>query len=350
MKGQPNRTQSGGFLGHYVISAGGSRAILAGCGSIFACRLAGIEWESIGGVSGGSIPAALLASGMQPAQLLQFALNVDFREMCVQTAGSFETILAILMKEYHEKPENRTSYGVMETDKLAIFMDSQVSSWPDKFWTMAVDGHSQIVFNKNGIFEYTDDGVCIQLSDKPAPIGLAIQATCAIPGVTKPPKFQERYLFDGAFSKFGMCPVGLPIKYFGIDPSKIVAVCVGEDMMEGTAGLLRRFWKWLWGVQPDTSWGPHTQGVIDIHPHIDHIHALRFDLSADEKWLAILDGFSETVHALASAGVLKGERLHNALTLISELPDAEKTVLAELGKPQQFAQKAERCFKNHGLI
>jgi len=39
MKAQPNGAETGGFSAHYVISAGGSRAILAGCGSIFASQL-----------------------------------------------------------------------------------------------------------------------------------------------------------------------------------------------------------------------------------------------------------------------------------------------------------------------
>ncbi len=351
MKALPDRNiSSGGCLAHYVISAGGSRAILAGCGSIFANQLAGIEYQSIGGVSGGSIPAILLASGMKPAQLLKFALDVDFREKCVNTAGTFKTILAILLKEYHEHPENRTPHGIMETEKLGEFIDELVPVWPDKFWTMAVDGHSIIVFKKDGIFEYTDHGSCIKLADDPGSTGFAVRATCTIPGITKAPLFGDRYLFDGAFSKYGMCPVAVPIDHFGVAPKDIIGVCVGEDLMEGVTGVLRGFWKWVWGVKPDTSWGPHTKGVIDVHPHVDHIHALRFELSADEKWLAVLDGFACTVHTLAAHGLLKGERLHKALTMLSSLPDLKSAVLGSLGEKQVLAHHAERLFKEHGLL
>lgn len=350
MNALPDRKDSGGSVAHYVISAGGSRAILAGCGSIFASHLAGIEWQTIGGVSGGSIPAILLASGMKPAQLLQFALQVDFREKCVTTAGTFETMLAILLKEYHEHPKNRTGYGVMETDKLGEFIDSLVPVWPDKFWTMAVDGDDQIVFKKDGIFRYDPQGNCTKLADDPGSTGFAIRATCTIPGITKAPKFRGHYVYDGAFSKDGLCPVRVPIRHFGFAPTSIVGLCVGEDLMEGVAGMLRRFWKWVWGVQADTSWGPGTEGVIDIHPHINHIHALRFELSADEKWLAVLEGFSTTVHAYAAAGVLKGEKLHKALALMSSLPDLKNAVLADIGQPQKLAEHAERSFSEHGLI
>ena len=350
MKALPDRDASGRFLAHYVISAGGSRAILAGCGSIFAAHMAGIEWESIGGVSGGSIPAILLAAGVPPARLLQIALDVDFRSKCVQTAGKLETLLAVLMKEYHEHPGNRTGYGVLETDKLAEFIDELVPVWPEKFWTMAVDGHSQIVFKKDGIYKYDVDGTCTKLADDPGKPGFAIQATCAIPGVTKAPKLNGVHLYDGAYSRHGMCPVGVPIEHWKVAPHKIVGVCVGEDMVHGVAGFFRNIWKWIWGTSGDTSWGPHTEGVIEVHPHIDHIHALRFDLSADEKWLAILEGFAETVHSLAGRGLLKGEKLHEALTLLSSLPNLQNAVLAELGKPQVLSEAAEKSFSRHGLI
>lgn len=350
MKALPDRDETGRFLAHYVISAGGSRAILAGCGSIFACQMAGINWDSIGGVSGGSIPAVLLAAGISPARLLQIALDIDFRSKCVNTAGKLETVLAILAKEYHEHPGNRTGYGVMETDKLAQFIDDLVPVWPEKFWTMAVDGESQVVFKKDGIYKYDVDGKCTKLSDDPGKPGFAIQATCAIPGVTKAPKLNGVHLYDGAYSRHGMCPVGVPIEHWGVKPSNIVGVCVGEDLATGIGGFLKRIWQWIWGTKPDTSWGPQTDGVIEVHPHIDHIHALRFDLSADEKWLAILEGFAETVHALAGRGLLKGEKLHEALTLLSSLPNLQDAVLAELGKPQVLSEQAKEAFAKHGLI
>jgi len=350
MKALLNRYKSGGPLAHYLISAGGSRAILAGCGSVFACHLAGLEFESIGGVSGGSLPAVLYASGMSTARLLECALDVDFRDKCVSTAGKWETMLAIIMKEYHEHPENRNAYGVMETGKLAEYIDALVPTWPEKFWTMAVDGDKQIVFNKKGIFEYAADGKCTQLASDPGKVGFAIQATCAIPGITKPPRLGKRYLYDGAFSKYGICPVGLPIAHFGIKPWQIIGMSVGEDKIKGMIGFVRKLWQKAWGIKPDTSWGSHTEGVLDIHPMVEHIHALRFDLSSDEKWLAILDGFNKTVLELAAAGLLKGEKLHKALILLSSLPKLKDAVFAEIGKPQLLAEKAEQCFIEHGLL
>lgn len=350
MNALPGRTETGSSVAHYVISAGGSRAILAGCGSIFASEIAGIDWQTIGGVSGGSIPAVLLASGMKPAQLLELALKIDFRQMCVSTAGTWETLLAILLKEYHENPKNRTGYGVMETDKLGQFIDTLVPVWPEKFWTMAVDGDDQIVFRKDGIFRYDKNGKCTQLASDPGSTGFAVRATCTIPGITKAPKFMGKYIFDGAFSRFGLCPVGLPIEFYGTRPDSIVGVCVGEDLDKGFSGMLRNAWKWFWGVGPDPSWSERTAGVIDVHPHIDHIHALRFELSSDEKWLAVLEGFSETVKVYAERGVLKGERLHKALSVMSSLPNLKRAVLAASHKPQLLTQQAERTFAEHGLL
>ncbi len=349
MKASPDRNKSGGFLAHYVLSAGGSRAILAGCGSALACHMAGLEYASIGGVSGGSLPAILLAAGMKPADFLRIALDVDFREMCENKAGKFESLLAILMKEYHEHPENRTGYGIYDTDKLGKYIESHVTSWPDKFWTMAVDGHTQILFSKDGVFEKGSDGRWIQLSNQPAPIGLAIQATCAIPGLMKPTVYQGRHLYDGAFTKDGICPVRVPVSFFGAKYHEVIGCSTGEDIIPGFTGKFLRWWKWFWKIQPDTSWGVDTADVIDIRPGVHHIHALRFDLSRDEKWLAIIDGFSSTIHELADHGLLTGQRHKDALELLSALPSMKGKELAKIDQRQVLTERAEHHFARHGL-
>ena len=60
---------------HLVCGSGGSRAILAGTGAILALNVAGHKkFHSVGGISGGSIPTALLALGMDSKELTRFCL------------------------------------------------------------------------------------------------------------------------------------------------------------------------------------------------------------------------------------------------------------------------------------
>ncbi|MBX9689569.1 MAG: hypothetical protein K2X27_22860, partial [Candidatus Obscuribacterales bacterium] len=55
-----------------VISSGGATAVLAGVGAALGCAAAGIyKFRRVGGVSGGSIFASLLASGLCARQLLK---------------------------------------------------------------------------------------------------------------------------------------------------------------------------------------------------------------------------------------------------------------------------------------
>lgn len=52
---------------HLVIEQGGTRALVTGMGATLALRAAGLKsWSTIGGISGGSIPAILMASKLNP--------------------------------------------------------------------------------------------------------------------------------------------------------------------------------------------------------------------------------------------------------------------------------------------
>ena len=67
---------------HLVIGAGGTRAFLTGMGAVTALRLSGLQnWATIGGVSGGSIPALFMAAGLSPIDLIDRLLDIDFRNL-----------------------------------------------------------------------------------------------------------------------------------------------------------------------------------------------------------------------------------------------------------------------------
>ncbi len=74
---------------HLVCGSGGTRAFLTGAGAILACDTAGVKkWDSIGGVSGGSIISALYAGGMSAPQLVEEVIGYDFATLFRQTVPS----------------------------------------------------------------------------------------------------------------------------------------------------------------------------------------------------------------------------------------------------------------------
>lgn len=331
-----------------VVSSGGSRAILGGGGAIAGLHMAGItEWQSIGGISGGSIPALMLAGGASPSTLIRRAMDCDFSSLVERKAGLFGTVMAFLLKEHYEVRNPRPVEGILATDKLADFVESFHPTWPKNFWTVAAAGTSQIMFTADGVREYRADGAVIQISDKPAPVGLAIRATCTIPGIITAVKFGDHYLYDGAHTKDGMCPVGIPIRYMDAPANKTIGCCLGEDFSHGVIGVVRRFWRWVWGVASEPDWGPETAGVISIRPKITHIHALKFTLSDDQKWLAVLLGFRATVYRLHREGLLKGERLEAVNSMLREIGDFDSIPLAKPGQEQRLAPRAEAAFAKY---
>lgn len=335
---------------HLVLGAGGTRAILAPCGSILGFKLAEIDWESIGAASGGANVGILLASGYSATQLIQFALQVNFDGKVIRKGGAAESLWAVLMKHYYERPQNRQGTGILDMKAVEEYIDTLVPTWPEKFWTVAVvDNDDIVVFKKDGIFEYKN-GKVIKLASDPGKPGFAVHASCAIPGLVIPPALNGRALYDGAFSKYGVCPVGISTEIFGHKPSTVAGVCVGEDSFPGVRGAVHNLWKEFWGVPQDNSWGPHSQGVVGIHPRITHIHSLSFKLSSDEKWLAILEGFNATVNSLAKHGILTGDKLAKAKELMKELPSTKNAIIGGVDEKQIFGAKAERVFSKHGLI
>lgn len=333
-----------------VVSSGGSRAILAGAGTIVASHLAGVtQWRTVGGVSGGSIPTALLASGIAAPNLLRHAMAVDFSQMVDWEGSFFGSIMAFLKKDFYEQVRNRPVSGILNTEKLGTFVEGFSPTWPDKFWTMAAAGNSQIVFNKDGVFEFTHDGHRIVLSDKPAPLSLAVRATCTIPGIISAVQLNDRYLFDGALTRDGICPVGVKIRHFDFAPGDTIACCVGEEFMHGIAGRLRRLWRSAWGGSASPEWGPETTGVLDIHPHFNHINALTFRMSEDDKWLAVVLSFREAIICLANKGVLQGQERKQAFEMLAELRELRLMKPASSSRPQLLAERAEKIFTAHGL-
>lgn len=305
---------------HLVCGAGGSRAILGSAGAVMACKIAGItEWQTIGGISGGSIPALSLAAGIDPRDIMQLTVDVDFSSLVPRHATPISTILAFILKDRFEY--TRPKKGVLSSEKLGAFIDSLVPTWPKNFWTMAVVARTQILFTSDGVYQYLKNGQRRRLSDKPAPVGLAIRATCAIPGIIDAVPYHGRHLLDGALSWDGQCPVGVSQRYFGAEPHEILACDVGEEKSR-IAPFARVFWTMLCGghcVEHDGPKTPIPDGITMIKPRIWSVRSLQFTLTPEQKWQAVHSGFQEAVVQLSRAGLLTGDKLYHALDICADI-------------------------------
>lgn len=346
-----------------ALSSGGSAAVLAGVGTVAACEFAGIaKWRRLFGVSGGAIVSALLACGMKSPQLLRVALDHDFDKLITANGGVMSPVFSLLGSAApHLSDPDWTEArwtGLYGSAGLGVLIEKYASElgcngeWPENFSTLATTKNgSPVVFNKDGVFLIDKQGQETVLSTKPAALGLAVRASATIPGVVSALRYKGIHLFDGALTEDGFCPVGINIRRFGARPDHVLACRVGEP---GLKPLVGRFYRWArlaWLISPHYNWGDETSGVMEVHPQIDHVHTLKFKLSADEKWYGIMVSFEACLQRLAFAGLLYGERLTEARELMAKLGFwRDRHPVACKKKQQHLAEAAELVFKQHGLL
>jgi predicted acylesterase/phospholipase RssA len=303
--------RSSSELSHLVAGSGGSRAILASAGFIYALHKCNItDFDTIGGVSGGSLPSLMFAAGIKPGLMVKLAVEIDFSSKLNRHTNVARTFLAFLLKE--RLAQTRPRQAVMGSEKLEAYIDELSPTWPEKYWTMAVAGKTQVVFTSKGVFQYLHDGSKRQLSDKPAPLGMAVAASCAVPGIIDPKYWNGIYLFDGALSWDGQCPIGVVVRDMGAAANEVVACDVSVRTPGGKAEFLKNFWRVFCGkdcVWPEDERDPTIwveQGTLLVRPRIDKFGSLQFSLSADQKWEAVMTGFATTLTSLKQAGLIDG--------------------------------------------
>ena len=350
-----------------AVSSGGATAILAGTGTVLACDLSGIKkFRQIMGVSGGGIFGSILSSGPSISEVLHMSLKTDFSKYLRADEGIASTLTSSVCRlgraspRKPEKPESPhfeswNVSGVLGSAPLGRFVLQQLASrniheWPERFVTMATtrDG-SALVFNKDGAFLVSTSGIKTQLANEAVPVDMAVRASATIVGVIAAIEYKGMMLFDGGLSRDGLCPVGVQIRHFGADPRKIIACRVGEDSLSRITGGLHRLARVLWRVHPEYHWGPETAGVIEFRPPIEHVHSLKFELTRDEKWLAILVAFEAASASLALSGILAGENLVKVQSIFEDLGYWRDYIPARAGEPQVLANRAERTFAKHEL-
>lgn len=338
--------QSSGEL-HLVCGSGGSRAILGSSGAILACHFAGISnWRTVGGVSGGSIPTLMLAGSVHPSKIVRYTIETDFSSLLTRHGSLAKILRAYLMKERYEKTRPRK--GVLGSEKVGQFVESFVAAWPKNYWTVAAEGPNQWLFTAEGIFEYRRAGTVKVISPDPAPVGLAIRASCAVPGIIDAAKWNGNYLFDGALSADGRCPVRVPKRHFSARPESIVAVDVGEDSSRQSRWM-RLGWKILCGADclppPDGDFPIGSEGAVVIKPEPMKFRSLQFTLTSDQKWQAVMSGFLAATRSLEASGLLTGPSLDQALAVARSFGEIQRTSSGA----GELAFRSEALLASHGL-
>ncbi len=303
-------------LFHLVCGSGGSRAILASAGAILACQQAGIAWETIGGNSGGATPTVLLAAGFSASAVVKFAIETDFGSLLTRHGSIGQILVAHQLRRIYET--TRPARGVLSSEGLGEFFDTLIPTWPERFWTVAVDGNDSLIFTLAGAYLTRSEDDMERLSSQPAPLGLVIRATCAVPGVIDAVKCQagERHfvLVDGGLGYEGRCPVSIPVRLFGAQRQRIIVCDVGEEKrVRSKVG--ERLWKLLCGGRCFPASREHDiddKEIIVIRPGITSVRSLQFRPSRDDKWRTVMSGYQGAVVALADAGILSGDALSSA--------------------------------------
>lgn len=318
---------------HLVCGAGGSRAILGCAGAILGFHRTGLkEWKTLGGISGGSITSLMLAVGMTPAEIVQTAVDLDFASLLTKRTNPLFILIAFLLQERYAYTRPRSA--VMGSEKLGAFLEAKVNQWPEGYWTMAVAGRTQLLFTADGVFQCLNDGTKRVISNVPAPIGLAVRASCAVPGIIEAIPYKETLLFDGALSWDGQCPIGVVHKHYEADYKQIFACDVSEREEEDSPNFAAAFWKLFCGqncvfVEEDKDiyyW--QAQGVTVAHPSITSFKSLQFTLTTEQKWLAVMAGFSSAIEQLWLTGKITTAQLKENLSYLMNVEKFRQMALS----------------------
>lgn len=330
---------------HLVVGSGGSRTLLGGAGCLLAFELAGIDsWSTAGGISGGAIVSLLIAAGYKAQYIVKALVELDFHSLLTRRVHPLGVFAALLLKDYYSW--RRPSGGAMLTDRLGEHLESLVSTWPTNFWTLATIDDGYLLFCSRGVFYVSRHGETNEVSDQTPPVGLAIRATCTVPGLMSPVSYAGYRLYDGVLGKMGPCPVQVPLRA-GVEPSLVVALDSGEEpnLASRTAKV---FWGTIFGGLPwlREFFSPenYDDAVQVVSPRLSRLPSLRFHLSPEEKWRAIMAGFLAATESLTGTSP-RADKIGQLLE-VSEL----YLELCDQGHGPNFAGHVQEMLVSNGVL
>lgn len=297
---------------HLVLGSGGSHAFLTGSGVVVACKEAGIKLGTIGGVSGGTMPASFAAADLSSAQILKIAKEIDgtalinkkpfFKPTTTEPinaqAGMRQTIVGV----------QEARGGMYGTQNMATEANKHVPEWPERFWTMAVAEKNQIFMSKKGIVEYPDNMMQHIVSNKPISVGDAVRASSAIPGLFEGLIVNGRTLFDGALGRFGKCPTDLVARHLNIPKDRIIASLPAGAMTpaEKAQFYVAQFFS--------GNFHRHNPKIVQeagivIRPQVNSFNSLNFDLNPSQKEEALLAGYRSAIEEFGRNKLISAAKL-----------------------------------------
>lgn len=214
-----------------VFGAGITRALVANLGVLKAAQNLRIKIASIGGISAGAVLPLLFAAGVSVDEMDRIVMSHNIGDFFDKNSKYLHWP-ALIWKVLNRRRYQRVlpPRGAFGTARLGEFIDGLVSVWPDNYWTMAFSpgDDAQVAFCKRGIFMRYRSGQIEQIDTVPAPLGLAIRATCAIPGIFDRVDYvtsngRKLELFDGFLSWDGYCPAAFVEQFIGVAREEIIA-------------------------------------------------------------------------------------------------------------------------------
>ncbi|MBS2010296.1 MAG: patatin-like phospholipase family protein [Cyanobacteria bacterium SZAS TMP-1] len=216
---------------HVVFGGAISRALVANLGVVKAARVQNVKISSIGGISAGAVMSLLYAAGVSTEEMETLVMAHSLGDF-MDNNHDFLHWPRLLWRVLNHRRylKSLPSRGLYNTHKLGAFIDERVKAWPENYWTMAYSprDEAQVIFSNKGVQMRYRDGRVEEVDSVPAPIGLAIRATCAVPGFFDSIQFVSSSgrtieLFDGFLSWDGYCPAPFVEEFFGVERRAIVA-------------------------------------------------------------------------------------------------------------------------------
>jgi len=150
-----------------VAFGGGVVYSIAGVGVACALVEAGIPVVAVAGTSGGALVGAAVAAGMRPWELREIGLDMDWSDLVRFTPGKM---------------------GLLNGEPIASFVENTTGCRTFEELRMPFTAVATDLLRGEEIRFTT------------GPLGLAVQSSCAIPGLFQPVKSGEMLLVDGGIS------------------------------------------------------------------------------------------------------------------------------------------------------
>lgn len=348
------------------VSGGGARVISTICGGLLAFEQFGLEFDLIVALSGSFGPSASWQYGFRASKLATQSVQTRFISLLHWETTVLGWLWATACRRVSERvfPES----GIFGTERLGEYFAHLVPAWPKGLATASVTSlfnkRRLILYSDRGIFEQTDDGFELLISEKEmrqsgrSQVGEAARATMGIPGFCTPTRLQtpqrDLLVFDGVFSAEGPYLID-PIVHggmFGYKRDEILVFNVTEE----DSGWLTDVQDFLYWVICRECYLPpsppgHKEELTIITPDVTGFSAVNFWVSEYDKLRALIKGYEATVQVLFDNDQITVEQHQKAQSIVAEFRSLQRrTWWMRFGLKRWRAAKMKELLARHGMF